>query len=697
MKTKSLPLLFPAVLVIALAAFARADEGMWLINRPPLEQLEKKYGFVPDAAWLDHVQKSCVRISTGGSGSIVSPNGLVMTNHHVGSDLLEKLSTKENDLLERGFLARTLEEEVSCPEVEMHVLWEIEDVTARVQGAAKPEMSSAEANTARRGEMSTIEKESSEKTGLKSEIVTLWQGGRYHLYRYKRYTDVRLVFAPEKKIAFFGGDTDNFEYPRFNLDVTFFRIYQDGKPLKPEHWLRWSRQGASDGSLVFVAGHPGSTERGLTVAHTEFMRDVRYPMTLRNLWRREVQLETFSQKSAEHRRIAEGDLFGVKNSRKAITGRLSGLLDPAIFGAKSAAEKALRDAVAKNPEHQTKWGGAWDQIAAAQTKYREFYPRYVALGGASLGLGGNLFGIAKDLVRLAEERPKPSADRLREYRDSNLDSVELGLYSPAPIYPELEVSSLESSLQWMCELLGAGDPTVAAALGGKSPRARAEELVAGTKLGDVEERKRIAAGGKAAIESSKDPLIALVKALDPESRKLRKRYEDEIESAQREGYAKIAAADFAVRGENQYPDATFTLRLSYGTVKGWQEGGRTIAPFTNFAGLYERAAERKGERDFELPARWANQRDSINPNTPFNFVSTNDIIGGNSGSPVFDKKGEVVGLIFDGNIDSLVLNNAYSDERARAVSVDARAIVESLRRVYDAQALADELAGPTGG
>jgi hypothetical protein len=688
--------LFAASLA-CLASSGRADEGMWLFNRPPARELKAKYGFEADAKWLEHLQKSCVRISSGGagggSGSIVSAKGLVMTNHHVGSDMLEKMSTPDNNLIEKGFYAKTAAEEIPCPDIEMNVLWSIEDVTDRVKGAAKPEMSSSAANTARRQAMSAIEKESSEQTKLKSEVVTLYQGGRYHLYRYKRYTDVRLVMAPEKGIAFFGGDPDNFEYPRFDLDMCFFRIYEDGQPLKSEHYLKWSKQGTSDGELVFVAGHPGRTERLFTVDHLKFLRDVAYPMSLRNLWRSEVMLATFSGRSEENRRIAEGDYFGVQNSRKARTGVVAGLQDPVLMREKIDAEKKLRAAVDANPEYKKQWGDAWDQIAHAEQVYSTFYDRYTALGRGGLGLGGKLFGTARDLVRLAAEKPKPNGDRLREYRDSNMPTLELGLFSPAPIYPELEVLQLQSGLQLMVELLGGEDPTVVAALAGKSPKQRAEELVAGTKLADIALRKKLAEGGQKAIDASDDPMIALVKALDGESRSLRKRFEDEVESIEREGYAKIAAAKFAIEGEDQYPDATFTLRLSYGTVKGYDDGGKHVDPYTNFAGLYKRSEERKNQYPFELPKRWAAQRDMLNPNTPFDFVSTCDIIGGNSGSPVVNRAGEVVGLIFDGNIQSLVLDIAYDDAQARAVSVDSRAMVEALRKVYDAGALADEITG----
>jgi hypothetical protein len=681
-----------AVAALCIASnLSRADEGMWLFNRPPSKQIEAKYGFKLTAEWLEHVQKSCVRISTGGSGSLVSATGLVMTNHHVGSDMLEKMSTADRDYIKQGFYAKTLAEEQKCPDLEMNVLWTIEDVTAKVKGAATADMSSADANTARRKMMSQIEKEAQDKSKLKCEVVTLYQGGLYHLYSYKRYTDIRLVMAPEKDIAFFGGDPDNFEYPRFDLDMCFFRIYENDKPIEPEHYLHWSKNGAADNDLVFVAGHPGRTERLNTVDHLKFMRDSQYPLQMRSTWRREVQLATFMGRSEENRRIAEGDFFGVQNGRKARTGIFAGLQDPAFFAAKVAAETKLRAAVDANPEWKKQWGDGWDKIAASKRIHKDMQVRMSAIA-----FGGKLFGKARDLVRLADEKPKPNSDRLREYRDSNLPSLEQGLFSPAPIYPELEIENLSSSLQNMAELLGCDDPTVVKVLAGKSPHARAEELVRGTKLADVAERKRLSDGGKIAIDASSDPMIAVMKAIDAESRQLRKKFEDEVDAQEREGYAKVAAANFAVNGEDQYPDATFTLRLSYGTVRGYTENARDIPPFTNFAGLYKRGAERGNKYPFEVPEKWVKAKDKLNPNTPYDFVSTCDIIGGNSGSPVVDKNGEVVGLIFDGNIQSLVGDIGYDETFNRAVSVDSRAMIEAMRKVYDAGALADEITGGAG-
>lgn len=663
----------------------RAEEGMWLINQPPVKVLRERYGFEPSASWLEHVQKASVRVGGGGSGSFVSADGLVMTNHHVGHRAIEKLSTKERNLLETGFLARTREEERKCDALEIRALWTITDVTERVKTAATNDMSAAEANAARRAMMTTIESEAGKESGLDCQVVTLFKGGQYHLYCYRRYDDVRLVMAPEQAIANFGGDTDNFEYPRYDLDMCFFRVYENGQPLKPEHYFTWSESGAADGELIFVTGHPGRTQRMNTVAHLKFLRDVSFPHRLQSLWRREVKLLNFSARSDENARIATGALLGAQNSRKALTGMLAGLHDPGLFKKKMMAEERLRAAVAANPDYQAQWGDAWDRIEQSLNAYREFYDRHQA------SLSSELFSKAQDLVRLAEEKSKPNTERLREYRDTALDSLYPRLLSNAPIYDELEVFNLESGLSQLAETFGADDPFVVRALGGQSPRARAESLVRGTKLKDVEERKRLEAGGTSAIAASTDPLIRLAVELDPDLRAVRKRYEDEVESVEREAYDKIAAAIYNLEGSDRYPDATGTLRFSYGTVKSLNEGGRPVPPFTTLGGAFERANERKGDPMFALPPRWIEGKDKLDLSVPFNFVSTADIIGGNSGSPVLNRKGEIVGLIFDGNIHSLVLDIQYDEVLARAVAVDARGIIETLRKLYDAGALADEL------
>jgi hypothetical protein len=666
-----------------------ADEGLWLFNNPPRKLLKEKYNFDPTDKWLEHLQKSSVRFNTGGSGSFVSADGLVMTNHHVGLSALQKLSKKGKDYVKDGFYARTLEEEYKSVDEELNVLMNIEDVTAKVKAAVKENMTPEQAFEARRAIIAKITADSEKETGLRSDVVTLYQGGQYHLYRYKRYTDVRLVFAPEQQIAFFGGDPDNFAYPRYDLDMCFFRVYENGKPAKIEHYLTWSKDGVHDDELVFVSGHPGHTDRLNTLADLEYLRDIGYPFLLQRLNRLEVMLSIYSGRGAEFERKAKSLLFGVANSRKARYFGLAGLQDPAIMAKKKAQEAALRKVVAQNPELKDV-AGAWDTIAELQKTRAANIKRYQMLEGGA-GFFSTLFGYGRTLVRAAEEYPKPNEKRLEEYGDAGKRSLELKLLSAQPIYKDFEIAKLADSLGWLCEQLGVEDPLMQKVLAGKSPQERAGELVLGTKLDDPEVRKELFKGGKQAVDASTDPMIELARLIDPASRKVRQILESQFQEPKEQAYDKIAKAKFAVEGTGAYPDATFTLRLSFGPVKGYTEEGKKIPYATTFAGLYEKSAEEKDRFPYDLPPRWQQRKDKLNLKTQFNFVCAVDIIGGNSGSPVVNRNAEVVGLIFDGNIQSLVWDFVYTDEQARSVAVSSAAIPEALRAIYEAPALADEL------
>jgi hypothetical protein len=664
---------------------------MWPFNNVPREAIKQRYGFEVTDDWLKKVQLASVRFNNGGSGSFVSADGLVLTNHHIASDTLQKLSTAETDYLKTGFYAPTRDKEAKAPDLELNQLISIEDVTSRVNGAAKPNMSAAEGLAARRAEMAAIEKESLAATGLRSDVVTLYQGGQYNLYRYKKYTDVRLVFAPELGIAFFGGDPDNFNFPRYNLDMALFRVYENDKPIRSENYFKWSTRGAKDGELVFVPGNPGSTARLNTIAHLEYLRDTGVPFTLRLLQRQLDTIKRYRALGEEQARRGQEEQLTIENALKAYQGQYEGLKTASLMARKQKVETALRASVAADPRKQKEYGDAWDHIAKARKVLPQYNRQYSLLEGGA-AFNSDLFQMARVLVRLAAEREKPNEARLPELTEARRESLELGLFSPAPIYNDFEKIKLADSLSFLKDELGAENATVNIALAGKTPEARALELVEGTKLASADVRKQLAAGGQKAIDESTDPMIKLARAVDAEARAVRKRYESEVQSVERPNYARIARALFEVEGTKLYPDATFTLRLSFGAVKGYNENGKLVRPFTDFAGLYKRAADHGNKFPFELPASWQNRKSSLDLATPFNFASTNDIIGGNSGSPVINRNAELVGLIFDGNIQSLVGNFIYDEATNRAVSVDSRAMMEALRKIYGAKEVADELA-----
>ena len=681
-------ILLPAALLLAAAPVIHAEEGMWTFDNPPLKLLKAKYNFTPTQAWLDHLRLSSVRLNDGGSGSFVSPNGLLLTNHHVARGQLQKNSTAQHDYLRDGFLAATPDQEMRSADLEVNVLVAMEDVTPRVQGAVKGVADDAKAQKARDAEIAAIEKESKDKTGLRSDVVSFYNGGEYWLYCYKAYTDVRLVFAPEQQAAFFGGDPDNFTYPRYDLDMAIFRVYENGKPLKTGNFLKWSVKGAAPGELVFISGHPGSTARQDTVAQLLAERDVREPAMTEYFERRIAAAQGFGALGPEQKRLVGSAIFNMQNSLKVYQGRTVALADPAILGKKKAEEDDFRAKVAANPEWQKAYGDAWETIARVEEQLKPEIK-----GQVFHRFDSRLFTFAMQIVQFVAEVKKPDGERLPQYHEAGLESLKFQLLSPAPVYPSTEKLYLAAGLRLGQEKLGKDDAYVQAILQGGDVDTVVNTLVDGTKLADPVVRKSLLDGGEAAVAASTDPMIVAARRVDPIARETTRRIRDTITSVLTPAGEKLGKARFLVYGKDAYPDATFTLRLSYGAVQGYPCNGTIAPPFTTFYGLYDRAASFSNAPPFDLTLKEAAARDKLDLSTPLDFVSTGDIIGGNSGSPVVNRDGELVGLIFDGNIESLAGDFVYDGTRNRAVAVHSAGMMEGLRKIYGADALADELEG----
>ena len=677
-----------AALCALLGGPTRADEGMWTFDNLPLKQLQEKYHFTPTREWLDHVRLSCVRLNDGGSGSFVSAHGLLLTNHHVARGQLQKNSTAEHDYIRDGFFAATPAEEMKSPDLEVNVLVSTENVTPQVQAAVRKAGTPEAQFAARRAAIAEIERDSLQKTGLRSDVVTLYQGGEYWLYRYKKYTDVRLVFAPEQQTAYFGGDPDNFTYPRYDLDMALFRVYENGKPLETKNYLHWNARGAAEHDLVFVAGNPGSTARLDTVSQLELTRDLTMPAAIRRLKHRIAVLEQYSAKGPEQARQAATLIFGLSNSLKADEGREQGLLDKNVMDKKRKEEADFEAKVMANAEWKAAYGNAWKEIADAgrkeATRFKEQY---------FTELDSQYAALALQIVQYAAEIKKPDGDRLPGFHDAQLESLRYRMFSPAPIYPAMEIARLAGSLEQGVGELGDGQPLLRAVLGGRSPQAAAAALVKGTKIGDPAFRRQLVEGGEAAVAASTDPMIVMARKIDPMRREMIRWQQENVQSVEQRAGEQLGKARFAVYGNSTYPDATFTLRLSYGQVEGYPMNG-TRAPYkTTFYGLYNRASSFDLQPPFNLTKSLKEGLSKLDLNTPLDFVTTNDIIGGNSGSPVIDRNGEIVGLIFDGNIESLVGDYIYDETANRAVAVHTAATTEALEKLYHAQSIVKELRG----
>jgi V8-like Glu-specific endopeptidase len=679
------------VLVVVFCATLAADEGMWTFNNVPRATIAKKYGVEITDAWLANLQKAVVRLETGCTGSFVSAEGLVLTNHHCVATCLADNSTAQKDLVENGFLASNRNDEVRCQGSEVSILMDTENVTGQVTkavaGAAQEDAAATRNQTLTTLEAACVEESKKSGSPLACEAVTLYQGGQYWLYKYKRYDDVRLAFAPEAAIAAFGGDPDNFQFPRWCLDMSLLRVYENGKPANPPSHLTFNWSGAKEGEPTFVAGHPGTTERLMTVAQLKTQRDLALPFWLLRFSELRGRLIQYSKTSEEAARTAKDYLGQIENSHKVRRMELAALLDDRMMEQQMEEERKLRAAVAKDASLKKTAGSAWDDIERAESRYRDILVPYIWLEGGA-GFNSDLFGYARLLVRAAAEREKPNAERMREFTDAALPRLRQYLAAEAPVYPKLEQVRLSFALERMREYLGPDHPMVKLALGAATPDDRARELIEGSTLSDPKARLQMFDGGQAAIAASQDPMIKLAQAVDPEARRLRKIFENEVEGPEARAQQAIAEARFKAYGTEIYPDATFTLRLSYGAVKGWSEAGQPVEPFTQLRRLYERAT---GAPPFAVPKRWLDARSKLDMTTRVNFTTTNDIVGGNSGSPVVNARGEIIGLAFDGNIHSISGSYWFDSEKNRTVAVHPAFMRTALQNVYAADALVREL------
>jgi Peptidase S46 len=676
-------------LLLVLAGYAAAafpDEGMWTYDHFPAAQMRAKYGWAPGAAWLRHWQFASIRLVQGCSASLVSSEGLVMTNHHCVRACLNDLADATHDYLADGFYARSVGDERKCPALEANQLVQITNVTRQVQLATAGKSDRA-FHEAERAAKARIERACGTSAQVRCQVVALFNGGVYDLYKYKRYQDLRVVFAPEESAAFFGGDPDNFTFPRYDLDVAFVRIYDHVKPLRTDDYLKFATTAVRQGDIAFVSGNPGGTEREDTLAELQFQRDVAQPFNLSFLSELRGVVSEFGALGAQQARSSKTLRFSIENSLKTYQGRQMALVQGPLIADKAREEEELRERLATTAGAPMSDGREWDAIVAAIMHARQIYARLELLEQFPQRISP-LLGQAIALNRYAAEAGKPDGRRLEEYTDANFPTLKQKIASPAPIHAELEQTILAWWLQKLRENLGAQDADVEALMRERNPQEITDAIIGGTRLMDASMRAQLLAGGPAAIDAYRDPLLEFARALDGPARAVRDDYENCVQAVITKNAGLIAKARFALAGSSAYPDATFTLRLSYGTVMGYQENGDAVAATTKFSGAYAHAGENE---PFRLPLSWINAEQALDPDVNLNFVSTNDIVGGNSGSPVIGRNGEVIGLIFDGNIESLGGYYGYDGGVNRAIAVDARGIIEALRKIYHADRLVKEL------
>lgn len=677
-----------APLLACLASVVLADEGMWTIDNFPSDVVKAKYDVSITNQWLQAAQTATTRLEGGCTGSFASTDGLVLTNNHCTWSCIRNLSTDEHNLSNEGFMASSREEERACPGQQISVLINLENVTDSVS-AATADLTETGANDARKAKLTELESDCESDSGdkLKCEAVSLYNGGQYFIYKYKRYDDVRLVFAPELDIAAFGGDPDNFNFPRWCLDMSFLRVYENGKPASTPNFLQWRKSGPEAGEPVFIAGHPGSTDRLMTVSQLKMQRDVSIPLWLLRYSELRGRMLAWKNSSDEAARTVQQTILGIENGIKVRRNELKALQNDERMALKQQEEQALRAAVAADEDLQSAYGDAWDLVDGAMIAYKNFYEDYLFIESDG-AFRGSLYGYAKTIVRGTVERNLPNGERIRSYTDASLPQVLQRLFADRPVNKEYEKLGLIFSLEKMREWLGPDSEYVHTVLGNDSPETFAARIIENTRLDDPEYRRELWEGGVAAVKASTDPMVQLALSIDADARALRSRYEDEVEAPQIRGEQMIADARFKVYGTDTYPDATFTLRVTYGSVKGWEEKGQMVEPFTRTSRLFERAT---GERPFKLPDSWVNAREVVNPDTAFNFSATTDITGGNSGSPIIAADGVLVGLAFDGNIHSIAGDYWFDETLNRTVGVNTAIILEALDKVYHAAHLVDEL------